>query len=131
MGRKRKNLTDTGSETRPRNSANERERERMRVLSRAFTKLKTRLPWVPPDTKLSKLDTLRLATCYIRYLRKLLLESDPDEDVMSQERSDDVKEEGTRDAVHPINFVSSLIILHKLFLVLYTENWSSQMDFFW
>ena len=106
MGRKRKNQTDTGSETRPRNSANERERERMRVLSRAFTKLKTRLPWVPPDTKLSKLDTLRLATCYIRYLRKLLLESDPDEDVTPKERSDDVKESETRDAVHPINFVS-------------------------
>ena len=108
MGRKRKNQVE-GSE-RPRNSANERERERMRVLSRAFTKLKTRLPWVPPDTKLSKLDTLRLATCYIRYLRKLLLESDPDEDVTPKERSDDVKEEGTRDAVHPINFVSSVDI---------------------
>ena len=40
-------------------SANERERARMRLLSRAFCRLKTTLPWVPPDTKLSKLDTLR------------------------------------------------------------------------
>ena len=104
MGRKRKNQVE-GSE-RPRNSANERERERMRVLSRAFTKLKTRLPWVPPDTKLSKLDTLRLATCYIRYLRKLLLESEPQEDVTSLEKEAEADE--TRNAVHPINFVSGL-----------------------
>ena len=40
-------------------SANARERARMRLLSRAFCRLKTTLPWVPPDTKLSKLDTLR------------------------------------------------------------------------
>ena len=45
-----------------RNAANARERARMRVLSKAFSRLKTSLPWVPPDTKLSKLDTLRLAS---------------------------------------------------------------------
>ena len=42
----------------PRNTANARERTRMRVLSKAFGRLKLTLPWVPPDTKLSKLDTL-------------------------------------------------------------------------
>ena len=57
-----------------RNAANERERARMRVLSKAFTRLKTSLPWVPPDTKLSKLDTLRLASCYIAHLSQLLAE---------------------------------------------------------
>ena len=57
-----------------RNNANARERARMRVLSKGFTKLKTALPWVPPDTKLSKLDTLRLASCYIAHLRQLLAE---------------------------------------------------------
>ncbi|XP_074657155.1 transcription factor 21-like [Tubulanus polymorphus] len=55
-----------------RNAANARERARMRVLSRAFAKLKTALPWVPPDTKLSKLDTLRLASYYIAHLKGLL-----------------------------------------------------------
>ncbi len=55
-----------------RNAANDRERMRMRVLSKAFCRLKTVLPWVPPDTKLSKLDTLRLATCYIAHLQKIL-----------------------------------------------------------
>ena len=43
----------------PRGAANARERTRMRVLSKAFGRLKLTLPWVPPDTKLSKLDTLR------------------------------------------------------------------------
>lgn len=54
------------------NTANERERARMRVLSKAFVRLKTSLPWVPSDTKLSKLDTLRLASRYIAHLRKVL-----------------------------------------------------------
>ncbi|KAL4635180.1 musculin [Arapaima gigas] len=57
-----------------RNAANARERARMRVLSRAFSRLKTSLPWVPADTKLSKLDTLRLASSYISHLRRLLQE---------------------------------------------------------
>ncbi|EFN78165.1 transcription factor 21 [Harpegnathos saltator] len=56
----------------PRNAANARERARMRVLSKAFCKLKTTLPWVPSDTKLSKLDTLRLAATYIAHLRAVL-----------------------------------------------------------
>ncbi|XP_049807786.1 mesoderm posterior protein 2-like [Schistocerca nitens] len=44
----------------------------MRVLARAFCRLKTTLPWVPADTKLSKLDTLRLAASYIAHLRAIL-----------------------------------------------------------
>ncbi|XP_029955754.1 musculin [Salarias fasciatus] len=55
-----------------RSAANARERARMRVLSKAFSRLKTSLPWVPADTKLSKLDTLRLASSYISHLRQLL-----------------------------------------------------------
>ncbi|XP_017282770.1 transcription factor 21 [Kryptolebias marmoratus] len=55
-----------------RNAANARERARMRVLSKAFSRLKTSLPWVPADTKLSKLDTLRLASSYIAHLRQIL-----------------------------------------------------------
>ena len=57
-----------------RNAANARERARMRVLSKAFCRLKTMLPWVPPDTKLSKLDTLKFATGYITYLRAVLMD---------------------------------------------------------
>lgn len=55
-----------------RNTANARERARMRVLSSAFYRLKTIIPWVPHDTKLSKLDTLRLARNYISYLSATL-----------------------------------------------------------
>jgi len=55
-----------------RTAANDRERTRMRVLSKAFVRLKTSLPWVPLDTKLSKLDTLKLASSYISYLTKIL-----------------------------------------------------------
>nr|XP_026690926.1 transcription factor 21-like [Ciona intestinalis] len=51
-----------------RNAANFRERSRMRVLSRAFETLKQSLPWVPSDTRLSKLDTLKLACFYINHL---------------------------------------------------------------
>ena len=60
----------------PRNTANARERTRMRVLSKAFGRLKLTLPWVPPDTKLSKLDTLRLAMNYINQLQRTLEEDD-------------------------------------------------------
>ncbi|XP_023340100.1 uncharacterized protein LOC111710265 [Eurytemora carolleeae] len=49
----------------------------MRVLSKAFGRLKLTLPWVPPDTKLSKLDTLRLAMSYIAHLKRTL--EDPDD----------------------------------------------------
>ena len=50
----------------------------MRILSKAFGKLKLMLPWVPPDTKLSKLDTLRLATSYISHLQRILEENESD-----------------------------------------------------
>ncbi|CAF0713537.1 unnamed protein product [Brachionus calyciflorus] len=62
-----------------RSAANDRERTRMRVLSKAFVRLKTSLPWVPSDTKLSKLDTLKLASSYISYLTQLLQDDDDDE----------------------------------------------------
>ncbi|KAL7671236.1 hypothetical protein ACOME3_006137 [Neoechinorhynchus agilis] len=54
-----------------RQAANARERARMSVLSQAFHNLRTVLPWVPSDTKLSKLDTLKLATNYIAHLSKI------------------------------------------------------------
>ena len=50
----------------------------MRVLSKSFERLKLMLPWVPADTKLSKLDTLRLAMTYINHLHTLLVETDSD-----------------------------------------------------
>ena len=50
----------------------ERERNRVRCLRAAFQTLQGRLPTVPPNTKLSKLDILILATNYITQLTKIL-----------------------------------------------------------
>ncbi|XP_029281269.1 transcription factor 24 [Cottoperca gobio] len=54
----------------PENAA--RERSRVRNLRQAFHSLQAALPSVPPDTKLSKLDVLVLATNYIAYLTETL-----------------------------------------------------------
>ncbi|XP_028996792.1 transcription factor 24-like [Betta splendens] len=54
----------------PENAA--RERSRVRNLRQAFHSLQSALPSVPPDTKLSKLDVLVLATNYIAYLTEIL-----------------------------------------------------------
>ncbi|XP_047429949.1 transcription factor 24-like isoform X2 [Mugil cephalus] len=54
----------------PENAA--RERSRVRNLRQAFHSLQAALPSVPPDTKLSKLDVLVLATNYIAYLTEAL-----------------------------------------------------------
>ena len=82
------NGVDSGGKQVQRNAANARERARMRVLSKAFSRLKTTLPWVPADTKLSKLDTLRLASSYIAHLRQIL--------------ANDKYENGF---IHPVNLV--------------------------
>ncbi|XP_020010568.2 transcription factor 23 [Castor canadensis] len=58
------------SEASPQNAA--RERSRVRTLRQAFLTLQAALPAVPPDTKLSKLDVLVLATSYIAHLTRTL-----------------------------------------------------------
>ncbi|XP_055329434.1 musculin-like [Paramacrobiotus metropolitanus] len=78
-GNKRKRGARYTEKPAQRNAANARERARMRILSKAFGRLKTALPWVPPDTKLSKLDTLRLASLYITHLATLLSQDHPSE----------------------------------------------------
>ena len=83
-----------------RNAANARERSRMRILSKAFSKLKTTLPWVPADTKLSKLDTLRLASSYIAHLRHVL-------------DTEDLENGGQPPAFHPLNLVN--VVLYSIF----------------
>ncbi|TRY65548.1 hypothetical protein DNTS_020847, partial [Danionella cerebrum] len=58
------------SQTSPENAA--RERSRVRNLRQAFLSLQAALPYVPPNTKLSKLDVLVLATSYIAHLTHTL-----------------------------------------------------------
>lgn len=76
--RKTKNIADTADKkicrrrARPVNANAARERSRVKTLRTAFLELQQTLPSVPPDTKLSKLDVLVLATTYISHLMSLL-----------------------------------------------------------
>ncbi|KAK7879053.1 hypothetical protein WMY93_030806 [Mugilogobius chulae] len=56
-----------------------RERSRVQTLRNAFLELQRTLPSVPPDTKLSKLDVLILATTYIAHLTRTLQEEGTEE----------------------------------------------------
>ncbi|XP_007937049.1 transcription factor 23 [Orycteropus afer afer] len=69
-GARARSLTCGRSEASPENAA--RERSRVRTLRQAFLALQAALPAVPPDTKLSKLDVLVLATSYIAHLTRTL-----------------------------------------------------------
>lgn len=94
-------LKDEKGHSPVRNTANARERARMRVLSSAFYRLKTIIPWVPHDTKLSKLDTLRLARNYIAYLTSTL-DGEPVEEI-------------TNKMPHPQKMVSENTLIIHLF----------------
>ena len=58
---------------RPRQSANARERDRTQSVNSAFTTLRTVIPTEPANRKLSKIETLRLATSYISHLHTVLM----------------------------------------------------------
>ena len=49
-----------------------RERMRVEAFNSAFGTLRELLPTLPPDKKLSKIEILRLAICYINYLDSVL-----------------------------------------------------------
>ena len=49
-----------------------RERMRVEAFNSAFATLRELLPTLPPDKKLSKIEILRLAICYINYLDSVL-----------------------------------------------------------
>jgi nescient helix-loop-helix protein len=49
-----------------------RERVRVEAFNSAFGTLRKLLPTLPPDKKLSKIEILRLAICYIAYLNHVL-----------------------------------------------------------
>ena len=104
----------------PRGAANARERTRMRVLSKAFGRLKLTLPWVPPDTKLSKLDTLRLATSYISHLQVLLESEDEDNDGSDNDNEKDIKIDSSVRARQLTSLVSksSILFANKWFTML-------------
>ncbi|XP_037071934.1 helix-loop-helix protein 1-like [Pollicipes pollicipes] len=49
-----------------------RERVRVEAFNTAFSELRKLLPTLPPDKKLSKIEILKLAVCYIAYLNHVL-----------------------------------------------------------
>ena len=61
-------FTDDVSGEKPRMIANMRERDRTQSVNSAFTSLRELIPTEPLDRKLSKIETLRLATSYIQHL---------------------------------------------------------------
>lgn len=64
------------AEVRQRNTANARERDRTNSVNTAFTDLRMLIPTEPADRKLSKIETLRLASSYISHLGNVLLVGD-------------------------------------------------------
>lgn len=58
-------------EAKPRQVANDRERNRTQNLNQALTLLRSLIPTEPKNRKLSKIETLRLATSYISHLNNL------------------------------------------------------------
>ncbi|KAM3878286.1 transcription factor 15-like [Diretmus argenteus] len=69
-----------GVVVRQRNAANARERDRTQSVNTAFTALRTLIPTEPVDRKLSKIETLRLASSYISHLANVLVVGDGRED---------------------------------------------------
>ena len=65
--------SDEPCSAKPRMAANARERDRTHSVNSAFLTLRTLIPTEPADRKLSKIETLRLATSYISHLHTILL----------------------------------------------------------
>jgi transcription factor 1a len=55
-----------------RHAANLRERRRMQSINEAFEGLRTHIPTLPYEKRLSKVDTLKLAISYIGFLNDML-----------------------------------------------------------
>ncbi|XP_053144135.1 basic helix-loop-helix transcription factor scleraxis-like [Hemicordylus capensis] len=70
--RKRKSPRLSGL-SKQRQAANARERDRTHSVNTAFSALRTLIPTEPADRKLSKIETLRLASSYISHLANMLL----------------------------------------------------------
>jgi twist-like protein len=69
--------TCSTDEVEQRKVANIRERQRTQSLNEAFASLRTIIPTLPSD-KLSKIQTLKLATSYIEFLNQILKDDDED-----------------------------------------------------
>ncbi|KAL4222405.1 Pancreas transcription factor 1 subunit alpha [Mactra antiquata] len=99
-----------------RHAANLRERRRMQSINEAFEGLRSHIPTLPYEKRLSKVDTLRLAIGYISFLADMLNSSTSTDGTLQNSL------EGTRkviihchagfDGGHP--FDSSILVGHSL-----------------
>nr|XP_040023280.1 transcription factor 24-like [Gasterosteus aculeatus aculeatus]XP_040023281.1 transcription factor 24-like [Gasterosteus aculeatus aculeatus] len=90
-----------GARGRPAAANAARERSRVQTLRTAFLELQRTLPSVPPDTKLSKLDVLILATTYIAHLTRTLQEEGAEE-AESKKRTDALHSLKGDGYLHPV-----------------------------
>nr|XP_027197496.1 uncharacterized protein LOC113791860 isoform X1 [Dermatophagoides pteronyssinus] len=88
----------------------ERERSRVRCLRNAFQTLQQCLPSVPPNTKLSKLDILILATNYIQILMQTLNNNNHHHHYDSENNGNNIHEE-CNIYHHSIDFIQSTATL--------------------
>ncbi|KAL1006483.1 hypothetical protein UPYG_G00072950 [Umbra pygmaea] len=97
-----------GGRGRPAAANAARERSRVQTLRSAFLELQRTLPSVPPDTKLSKLDVLILATTYIAHLTRTLQEEGMEEGESTRQTAalHSLKGEGY---LHPVK-VSTIVL---------------------
>ncbi|XP_066511011.1 transcription factor 15 [Hoplias malabaricus] len=73
MRRPPRGVRKLGGVSKQRQAANARERDRTHSVNSAFSALRTLIPTEPADRKLSKIETLRLASSYIAHLANVLL----------------------------------------------------------
>ncbi|XP_006825561.1 pancreas transcription factor 1 subunit alpha [Saccoglossus kowalevskii] len=71
MKRRRKKKCQV-QQVQQRQAANQRERKRMQSINEAFEGLRSHIPTLPYEKRLSKVDTLRLAIGYIGFLSELV-----------------------------------------------------------
>lgn len=99
-----------GGRGRPAAANAARERSRVQTLRNAFLELQRTLPSVPPDTKLSKLDVLILATTYIAHLTRTLQEegAEDGESTKQTEALHSLKGEGY---LHPVKVSGPIMMI--------------------
>lgn len=68
----RKRIKSASQQAQQRQAANMRERRRMQSINEAFEGLRSHIPTLPYEKRLSKVDTLKLAISYIQFLGEML-----------------------------------------------------------
>lgn len=116
-----------GTRGRPAAANAARERTRVQTLRHAFLELQRTLPSVPPDTKLSKLDVLILATTYIAHLTKTLQEEGMEQGDASK-RSEPLNSLQGGGYLHPVKVSKvkvkriSVYFIHTVYIRLTESN---------